>query len=49
MANIKIEHEELLTQTQHKLIEEIENRKNLESELRAGNEKLIKRNKALEK
>ena len=49
MANIKIEHEELLTQTQHKLIEEIENRKNLESELRAGNEELINRTKELEK
>ena len=48
MANIKIEHEELLTQTQHKLIEEIENRKILESELRAGNEELIKRTKELE-
>lgn len=43
MPNSRIEQEELLTQTQHKLIEELEKRKKLESELRARNKELSER------
>lgn len=45
---MKIEQEELLTQTQHKLIEEIEKGKKLELELRAGNKELNERSRELE-
>jgi len=37
MLKIKIKKEEILTQTQHKLMEEIEKRRDLESKLRARN------------
>ncbi|MDK1025253.1 MAG: ATP-binding protein [Gammaproteobacteria bacterium] len=46
-SNNRIQHEELLTQTQHKLIEEIEKRRKLESELRARNEELTESNTKL--